>query len=172
VAQNRPGGGFDQFWNHRIKKIGVKIVGKNVFAAGSTVPISVELFGNVDRIGFFPDSVFTFTRSLSSFQIPLYQRDPDKRLVGEPFFGTGIGIPAAIGSTQVPMNEVGGWPLFCDNFCAAYRQSGDPAHREYRGHRTLSSDGGRVTARHRLGKLNRRFLLFSITRFTMNKSNG
>jgi hypothetical protein len=46
----------------------------------------------------------------------LYQRDPDKRLVGEPFFGTGIGIPAAIGSTQVPMNEVGGWPLFCDNF--------------------------------------------------------
>jgi hypothetical protein len=116
VAQNRPGGGFDQFWNHRIKKIGVKIVGKNVFAAGSTVPISVELFGNVDRIGFFPDSLFTFTRSLSSFQIPLYQRDPDKRLVGEPFFGTGIGIPAAIGSTQVPMNEVGGWPLFCDNF--------------------------------------------------------
>ncbi|MBL9168208.1 MAG: hypothetical protein JNN07_10745 [Verrucomicrobiales bacterium] len=116
VAQNRPGGGFDQFWNHRIKKIGVKIVGKNVFAAGSTVPISVELFGNVDRIGFFPDSVFTFTRSLSTFQIPLYQRDPDKRLVGEPFFGTGIGIPAAISSTQVPMNEVGGWPLFCDNF--------------------------------------------------------
>lgn len=116
VAQNRPGGGFDQFWNHRIKKVGVKIVGKNVFAAGSTVPISVELFGNVDRIGFFPDSLFTFTRSLSTFQIPLYQRDPDKRLVGEPFFGTGIGIPAAIGSTQVPMNEVGGWPLFCDNF--------------------------------------------------------
>ena len=116
VAQNRPGGGFDQFWNHRIKKVGVKIVGKNVFAAGSTVPISIELFGNVDRIGFFPDSLFTFTRSLSTFQIPLYQRDADKRLVGEPFFGTGIGIPAAIGSTQVPMNEVGGWPLFCDNF--------------------------------------------------------
>jgi hypothetical protein len=116
ISQNRPGGGFDQFWNHRIKKIGVKIVGKNVFAAGSTVPVSVELFGNVDRIGFFPDSLFTFTRSLSTFQVPLYQRDPDKRLVGEPFFGTAIGIPAAIASTQVPMNDVEGWPLFCDNF--------------------------------------------------------
>ena len=45
----------------------------------------------------------------------LYQRDPDKRLVGEPFIGTAIGIPAAIGSTPVPMNPVSGWPLFCDN---------------------------------------------------------
>lgn len=115
VQQNRPGGTFDQFWNHRVKEIGVKIVGKNVFAAGSTVPVSFELFGNVDRIGFFPDSLFTFSRAITSFPVPLYQRDPDKRLVGEPFLGTAIGIPAAIGSTQVPMNPVSGWPLFCDN---------------------------------------------------------
>lgn len=115
VQQNRPGGAIDQFWNHRVKEIGVKIVGKNVFAAGSTVPVSIELFGNVDRIGFFPDSLFTFSRTLSTFQVPLYQRDPDRRLVGEPFFGTALGIPAAIGSTQVPMNPVTGWPLFCDN---------------------------------------------------------
>jgi hypothetical protein len=115
VQQNRPGGTFDQFWNHRVKEMGVKIVGKNVFAAGSTVPVSFELFGNVDRIGFFPDSLFTFSRAITSFPVPLYQRDPDKRLVGEPFLGTAIGIPAAIGSTQVPMNPVSGWPLFCDN---------------------------------------------------------
>jgi len=115
VQQNRPGGTFDQFWNHRVKEIGVKIVGKNVFAAGSTVPVSFELFGNVDRIGFFPDSLFTFSRAITSFPVPLYQRDPDKRLVGEPYLGTAIGIPAAIGSTQVPMNPVAGWPLFCDN---------------------------------------------------------
>jgi hypothetical protein len=115
VQQNRPGGTFDQFWNHRIKEIGVKIVGKNVFAAGSTVPVSFELYGNVDRIGFFPDSLFTFSRTITSFSVPLYQRDPDRRLVGEPFLGTAIGIPAAIGSTQVPMNPVSGWPLFCDN---------------------------------------------------------
>lgn len=115
VQQNRPGGAFDQFWNHRVKEIGAKIVGKNVFAAGTVVPVSFELFGNLDRIGFFPDSLFTFSRTLSTFQVPLYQRDPDKRLVGEPFFGTAIGIPAAIGSTQVPMNPVSGWPLFCDN---------------------------------------------------------
>jgi hypothetical protein len=115
VQQNRPGGTFDQFWNHRVKEIGVKVVGKNVFAAGSTVPVSFELFGNVDRIGFFPDSLFTFSRTITSFPVPLYQRDPDKRLVGEPFLGTAIGIPAAIGSTQVPMNPVSGWPLFCDN---------------------------------------------------------
>ncbi len=114
VQQNRPGGTFDQFWNHRVKEIGVKIVGKNVFAAGNTVPVSFELFGNVDRIGFFPDSLFTFSRSITSFPVPLYQRDPDQRLVGEPFLGTAIGIPAAIGSTQVPMNAVTGWPLFCD----------------------------------------------------------
>jgi hypothetical protein len=115
VQQNRPGGGFDQFWNHRVKEIGAKIVGKNVFAAGSTVPVSFELFGNIDRIGFFPDSLYTFSRTISTFQVPLHQRDPDKRLVGEPFFGTAIGIPAAIGSTPVPMNSVTGWPLFCDN---------------------------------------------------------
>lgn len=115
VLQNRPGGAFDQFWNHRVKEVGVKIVGKNVFAAGNTVPVSLELFGNVDRIGFFPDSLFTFTRTISSFPVPLYQRDPDQRLVGEPFFGTAIGVPAAIGSAQVPMNAVSGWPLFCDN---------------------------------------------------------
>jgi hypothetical protein len=115
VQQNRPSGQVDQFWNHRVKQIGVKIVGKNVFAAGNTVPVSIELFGNVDRIGFFVDSLFTFSRTLSTFQVPLYQRDPDQRLIGEPFFGTGIGIPAAIGSTPVPMNTVTGWPLFCDN---------------------------------------------------------
>jgi hypothetical protein len=115
IQQNRPGGSFDQFWNHRIKEMGVKIVGKNVFAAGNTVPVSFELFGNVDRIGFFPDSLFTFSRTISSFPVPLYQRDPDQRLVGEPFLGSAIGIPAAIGSTQVPMNPVSGWPLFCDN---------------------------------------------------------
>jgi hypothetical protein len=115
VQQNRPGGTFDQFWNHRVKQIGVKIVGKNVFAAGSTVPVSFELFGNVDRIGFFPDSLFAFSRTVTSFAVPLYQRDPDKRLVGEPFMGTAVGIPAAIASTPVPMNDVNGWPLFCDN---------------------------------------------------------
>ena len=115
VQQNRPGGTFDQFWNHRVKELGIKIVGKNVFAAGSTVPVSIELFGNVDRIGFFPDSLFTFSRTITSFPVPLYQRDPDKRLVGEPFMGTAIGLPAAIGSTPVPMNQVNGWPLFCDN---------------------------------------------------------
>lgn len=115
VQQNRPGGTFDQFWNHRVREIGIKIVGKNVFAAGSTVPVSIELFGNVDRIGFFPDSLFTYSRMITSFPVPLYQRDPDKRLVGEPFLGTAIGVPAAIGSTQVPMNQVTGWPLFCDN---------------------------------------------------------
>ncbi len=115
VQQNRPSGTFDQFWNHRTKEIGVKIVGKNVFATGNTVPVSFELFGNVDRIGFFPDSLYTFSRTISSFQVPLYQRDPDKRLVGEPFFGTAIGLNAAIGSTQVPMTPVSGWPVFCDN---------------------------------------------------------
>ncbi|HKX60610.1 MAG TPA: hypothetical protein VJS65_02185, partial [Verrucomicrobiae bacterium] len=124
VQQNRPGGTFDQFWNHRVKEIGVKIVGKNVFAAGNTIPVSFELFGSVDRIGFFPDSLFTFTRSITSFQVPLYQRDPDRRLIGEPFFGTGIGIPAAIGSTPVPMNQVNGWPLFCDRIVLRFGSQG------------------------------------------------
>ena len=124
VQQNRPGGTFDQFWNHRVKEIGVKIVGKNVFAAGSTVPVSFELFGNVDRVGFFPDSLFTFSRTISSFQVPLYQRDPDRRLIGEPFFGTAIGIPAAIGSTPVPMNPVNGWPLFCDRTVLRFGSQG------------------------------------------------
>jgi hypothetical protein len=124
VQQNRPGGTFDQFWNHRVKEIGIKIVGKNVFAAGSTVPVSFELYGNVDRIGFFPDSLYAFTRAITSFPVPLYQRDPDQRLVGEPFLGTAIGIPAAIGSTPVPMNQVSGWPLFCDNLVLRFGSGG------------------------------------------------
>jgi hypothetical protein len=115
IRQNRPGGTVDQFWNHRVKQIGVKIVGRNVFAGGNTVPVSFELFGNVDRIGFFVDSLFTFSRTISTFQVPLYLRDPDKRLIGEPFFGSAIGLEAAIGSTQPIMNQVSGWPLFCDN---------------------------------------------------------
>jgi hypothetical protein len=115
IRQNRPGGTVDQFWNHRVKQIGVKIAGRNVFAGGNTVPVSFELYGNVDRVGFFVDSLFTFSRTISTFQVPLYLRDPDKRLIGEPFFGSAIGFEAAIGSTQPPMNQVSGWPLFCDN---------------------------------------------------------
>jgi hypothetical protein len=124
VQQNRPAGTFDQFWNHRVRQLGIKIVGNNVFAAGSTVPVSFELYGNVDRIGFFPDSLFTFTRTITSFPVPLYQRDPDKRLVGEPFQGTAVGIPAAIGSTPVTLNPVSGWPLFCDNMVLRFASQG------------------------------------------------
>lgn len=117
IVQRNPVGDppVDTFWNHRLKEAGVKIVGKNVFAAGSTVPVALELFGNVDRVGFSLDSALANARTVSTFQVPLYQRDPDKRLVGEPYFGTS-GIPAAIGSTTVPMNQVTSWPVFCDNY--------------------------------------------------------
>ena len=117
IVQRNPVGNppVDTFWNHRLKEVGIKIVGRNVFAAGSTVPVAIEHYGNVDRVGFSLDSIFTASRTVSTFQVPLYQRDPDKRLVGEPFFGTS-GIPAAIGNTAVPMNQVTGWPLFCDNY--------------------------------------------------------
>lgn len=67
VQRNRPAGTLDTFWNHRVKQIGLKITGKNVFPAGNTVPVSIELFGNVDRIGFFVDSLFTFSRAISTF---------------------------------------------------------------------------------------------------------
>lgn len=118
IAQNRPGAAFDQYWNHRIRKLAVRIVGKNVFAAGETQPVALELFGTADRIGFFPDSLYTKSRTITTFQIPLYQRDPDKRLVGEAFFGD-LGIQAVIGDTQVDVDkfeDIAGWPLFCDNF--------------------------------------------------------
>ncbi len=121
VQQHRPSGTFDQFWNHRVKQIGIKIVGKNVFAAGNTVPVSIELFGNVDRIGFFPDSLFTFSRTITSFPVPLYQRDPDQ-LLGLHFFGADV--DAAIGSTQVAMKAVTGWPLFCDNIVLRFGSQG------------------------------------------------
>lgn len=112
IQQHRPGGTFDLFWNHRVRQMGVKIVGKNVFAAGATVPVSIDLFGNVDRIGFFPDSLYTYSRIITSFPVPLYQRDPDQ-LLGLRFFGADV--DAAIGSTPVDPKDVIGWPLFCDN---------------------------------------------------------
>lgn len=118
VLRNTPGGAgsFDQFWNHRIVQLGFRIVGTNVFAAGTSVPVAFELFGTAERIGFFADSLFTVSRTISTFQIPLYQRDPDARDVVEPAFGT-TGLPAAIGEGALRLLPiVGGWPLFCDRF--------------------------------------------------------
>lgn len=117
VLRHTPGGagGFDQFWNHRVRELGLKIVGKNVFAGGNAVPVAFELFGTVERIGFFPDSLYTASRNISTFQIPLYQRDPDLRVVGEPFFGSALS--AALGTSAVSRQAViRRWPLFCDRF--------------------------------------------------------
>lgn len=116
VQRNIGLSGFDQFWNHRLKQIGVKIVGSNVFTVGSgTIPANIEYFGNLTRSGYFPDSIYTQTRSTSVFQVPLYQRDPEQRLAQEPFFGTGAApINAAIGSTAAILQPVNDWPLFCD----------------------------------------------------------
>jgi hypothetical protein len=106
---------IDVFWNHRVKEIGMKIAGKNVFAAGNTVEVRLDLYGNVDRIGFFPDSAFTSSRTISSFPVPLYQRDPDQLAERAPFFGE-QSLTVAIGSTPVEMIPVtNAWPLFCDN---------------------------------------------------------
>lgn len=116
VQRNIGLSGFDQFWNHRLKQIGIKIVGANVFTVGSgTVPVNIEYFGNLTRSGYFPDSIYTQTRHTSTFQVPLYQRDPEQRLAQEPFFGTGVAsINAAIGSTAATLQPVNDWPLFCD----------------------------------------------------------
>lgn len=116
VLRNIPGGAgsLDQFWNHRITQMGFKIVGTNVFAAGTSVPVAFELFGTAERIGFFADSLFTASRTVSTFQIPLYQRDPDARL-GEPAFGDS-NLSAAIGNGGITLHPIAGWPLFCDRF--------------------------------------------------------
>lgn len=119
VLQNKPSGGLDVFWNHRIKKVGIKIVGPRVFAVGNSAPVSLELYGNVDRIGYFVDSqVSPTTRTFSTFPTPLYQYDPDKReRVGSvaPFFGASS-IKASINDNPEVITDVPGWPLFCDNF--------------------------------------------------------
>jgi hypothetical protein len=117
VQRNVGLSGFDQFWNHRLKQLGMKIRGSNVFSVGSgTVPVNLEYFGNLTRSGYFADSLYTQTRRTSTFQVPVYQSDPERRLVQEPFFGTGVApINAAIGSTAVTLQPVTDWPLFCDN---------------------------------------------------------
>ncbi len=116
VQRNIGLSGYDQFWNHRLKQLGMKIKGTNVFTVGTgTVPVNIEYFGNLTRTGYFADSLYTQTRHTSTFQVPLYQRDPEQRLVQEPFFGTGVApINAAIGTTAVTLQPVADWPLFCD----------------------------------------------------------
>ncbi len=116
VQRNIGLSGYDQFYNHRLKQIAIRIRGTNVFAVGSgTVPVNIEYFGNLTRSGFFADSLYTQTRTTSTFQVPLYQRDPEQRLAQEPFFGTGVApINAAIGTTSPALQAVNDWPLFCD----------------------------------------------------------
>lgn len=118
VQRNRPGGTWDLFWNHRITELGFKLVGTNVFAAGVSTPVAFELFGTVQRIGYFPDSLYTASRTISTFQIPLYQRDPDQRTVSEPFFGD-RSLRASLGQQPVTRLTVPDWPLFCDRFILA-----------------------------------------------------
>jgi hypothetical protein len=68
--------------NNRYSRFSTRHISDNVFARANTSSIGFELYRNVDRVGFFPDSLFTASRTVSTFQTPLYQRDPDNRLSG------------------------------------------------------------------------------------------
>ena len=112
VRRDRPDGRRDSLWNHRIAEFGIRIVGRNVFVAGNDVTANFEAYGSLQRVSFFGDSPIATSGAITTFPVPLYQRDPDLRL-GEPFFGGRI--VAAIGDTPLTAAPVDGWPLFCDN---------------------------------------------------------
>ena len=112
VRRDRPDGHRDSLWNHRIAEFGIRIAGRNVFVSGDDVTANFEAYGNLQRISFFSDSPSATSGAITSFPVPLYQRDPDLNQ-GEPFFGGRIA--AAIGDTPLLAAPVDGWPLFCDN---------------------------------------------------------
>ena len=123
--ENLSGGTFDQVWNHRINKLVINIKGDNVYAGNPEMIFGAfELYGVVQRIGFFPDSLDRSTRHITYFDIPMYQRDPDKRTVEDPIFGAQT-VKVAVNQDiktdtelwrKKYVNEMNGVPLFCDNF--------------------------------------------------------
>lgn len=104
----------DQYWNHRITEIEIKIVGRNIYAgSGNYTDVHLELFGNVERIGYCLDSIYTGKHTSSFFNIPLYQYDyDDRRNPSGALFGGDF--RAALESESYP-TKINEWPLFCDN---------------------------------------------------------
>lgn len=125
---------FDGFWNHRLKRIAVRVRGTNVFGSEAAAPnVNFEYYGNVQRISYLVDSVYRASRLTTQFPIPHYQKSIDNR-VGDSnrFFGTGAGnnpkvLVAKVGSRQVTeadYSTLTGWPLFCDNIVLVVQLSG------------------------------------------------
>ncbi len=118
----------DQYWNHRITEMDIKIVGRNVYAgSGKYTDVHLELFGNTERIGYCLDSAYTGKHTSVFFNIPLYQYDPDDRqnAGGALFGGT---FRAALESDTYP-TKINEWPLFCDNIILILSNQNDPTLR-------------------------------------------
>ena len=117
----------DQYWNHRITEMEIKIVGRNIYAgSGNYTDVTMELFGNTERIGYCIDSIYTGKHTSTFFNIPLYQYDISNRQAGGALFG-GI-FPAALESDTYP-KKVNEWPLFCDKVILILSNENDPTLR-------------------------------------------
>lgn len=107
---------YDANWNQRVVKMGIKIVGRNVYANYNSIQVDLKLFGNVVRIGHAITSNYTGERDKLYFNIPLYQ---DKDGLFKLFGGT---FDAALGTSEISDVDVPEWPLFCDNVILDLKQ--------------------------------------------------
>ncbi len=125
---------IDGFWNHRLKRIAIRVRGDNVFGSEAAAPnVNYEYYGNVQRISYLVDSIHTASRRIDPFPIADYQKDLDFR-IGDSnrFFGTGAGtnpkvLVAKVGArsvTDADFATLTGWPLFCDNIVLVIQLSG------------------------------------------------
>ncbi len=110
----------DNNWNHRITEISVDIKSNSgdVFASKNmddTVPVTLELFGLVERNGFFLESLNTGKSTSMFFDIPQYQYDSRKRFSkGGYLFGRNM--IATLGASEGKFRYEKlqpEWPLFC-----------------------------------------------------------
>lgn len=114
-------GGIDEFWNQRVTKIGVRLVGTNIFAGASSTQVDIILDGTVERVGFervsLPGEVLSGTgRAVSTLSLPLYQPRPENLSAPAGAFIFARGFEAVVGSGPLRSVAVDGWPLFADRY--------------------------------------------------------
>ncbi len=118
------------FWNHRLRRLGFRLVGSNIFPNVSNVTTATfEWYGNLQRIGRTSVSYFNTPEYLDDPDHPQYFPSPARPIPSTrpPFFGgpvkVAFGSYTIVDNPGAPSEQVSGGtlnmkdvniPLFCD----------------------------------------------------------